>query len=269
MKYIFSIFLFLLFACAPKGFNSKKATKLDMSIWNNKKYQFAVLIHDLNTGEFSYWNDSLIAIPYTPASTFKIVNSIAGLESKAVADISTPIAWDSVVRSNPKWNHSQDMRTAFQNSTVWFYQEIARRVGAKKMQEYLDAFDYGNKSCKGAIDSFWLNGNLKISMYQQIQFIDKIVNRKLALQSETYDKLEKLMFMKKNGDYSVYGKTGWGEQDSTSIGWLVGYANDGKSKVSFVTLLISKEPTAFDFAAYRKNITFTALKRAGYIKDNE
>ncbi len=268
MKLIFPLFLILV-ACAPKGFNSKKATQLDLSVWNNKKYEFAVLIHDLNTGKYSYWNDSLIAIRFTPASTFKIANTIIGLETNAVQDVTTTFEWDSTVYKNPKWNHSQDMRSAFINSTVWYYQALARKIGAEKMENYLTAFTYGNSSCKGAIDSFWLNGELKISMMEQIQFIDKIVNKKLEIRPEIYEKLEKLMLLKKVGNYSVYGKTGWGVEESTSVGWLVGYAIDGDSKVSFATLILSEHPEDFDFAAYRKNITFTALKRAGYIKDNE
>src|SRR3954463_3880174 len=80
-----------------------------------------------------------------PASTFKIPNSLIALETGVVGDPDKDIfKWDGVVRSIEPWNKDHTLRTAIAASVVPVYQEIARRVGAERMQKYLDLFDYGN-----------------------------------------------------------------------------------------------------------------------------
>ncbi len=56
------------------------------------------------------------------------------------------------------------------HSVVWFYQEVARRIGAERMQAHLDALGYGNRDISGGIDKFWLTGGLRISPHEQIDF---------------------------------------------------------------------------------------------------
>jgi beta-lactamase class D len=67
----------------------------------------------------------------SPCSTFKILNSMIALESKVVKDENELIKWDGVVREYPQWNQDHSMRSAIAVSAVWFYQELARRIGEK------------------------------------------------------------------------------------------------------------------------------------------
>ena len=96
-----------------------------------------------------------------PASTFKIPNSLIALETGVVADPDKDVfKWDGVTRSIEAWNKDHTLRSAIAASAVPVYQEIARRIGAERMQKYLDLFDYGNRDIGGGIDQFWLTGNL-------------------------------------------------------------------------------------------------------------
>ena len=70
--------------------------------------------------------------------------------------------WDGVTRSIEAWNKDHTLRSAIAVSAVPVYQEIARRIGAERMQKYVDLFDYGNRDIGGGIDQFWLTGNLRI-----------------------------------------------------------------------------------------------------------
>ena len=54
---------------------------------------------------------------YSPASTFKILNSLIALQTKVIKDENTIIKWDSIDRSYEPWNRDQDMKMAFANST--------------------------------------------------------------------------------------------------------------------------------------------------------
>ena len=98
-----------------------------------------------------------------PASTFKIPNSIIALETGVVGDPDKDVfKWDGVTRSIEAWNKDHTLRSAIAVSAVPVYQEIARRIGAERMQKYVDLFDYGNRDIGGGIDQFWLTGNLRI-----------------------------------------------------------------------------------------------------------
>ena len=110
-----------------------------------------------------------------PASTFKIPNSLIALETGVVADTDKEVfKWDGVKRSIEPWNKDHTMRSAFAASAVPVYQDIARRIGAERMQKYLDLFEYGNRDIGGGIDQFWLTGDLRIDPMQQVDFVDRL-----------------------------------------------------------------------------------------------
>jgi beta-lactamase class D len=54
----------------------------------------------------------------------------------------------------PDWNRDHTLASAIRFSVVWYFQEIARRIGAARMQRYVDAFQYGNRDLSGGVDRF-------------------------------------------------------------------------------------------------------------------
>ncbi len=66
---------------------------------------------------------------YSPASTFKIVNSLIGLETGRINDEKMIIPWDGIKRNRQEWNKDLTMAEAFKVSSVPYYQEVARRIG--------------------------------------------------------------------------------------------------------------------------------------------
>ncbi len=128
-----------------------------------KKYydQFNVegsfVLYDPQADKYIFYNQDQFEQTFSPASTYKICNSLIGLETGVIKDENFVISWDSITRQNPKWNSDYDLKTAFKNSTVWYYQELARRVGGQQMKYWLDKANYGNADTSGGIDKFWLN----------------------------------------------------------------------------------------------------------------
>ena len=47
------------------------------------------------------------------------------------------------------------------------------------MQQYIDAAGYGNQELSGKIDSFWLDGSLKISADEQVTFLKRLYQNDL------------------------------------------------------------------------------------------
>ena len=97
----------------------------------------AFVLYDLNSGTYTYYNRDRCAERFLPASTFKLVNALVALETRVVAGADNVIEWDGVDRGYMPWNQDHTLATAMEYSVVWYYQEVARRVGRERMQEYV------------------------------------------------------------------------------------------------------------------------------------
>ncbi len=195
------------------------------------------VLYDPQADKFIFYNQDQFEQTFSPASTFKICNSLIGLETGVIKDENFVISWDSVTRQNPNWNSDHNLKTAFKNSTVWYYQELARRVGGQQMKQWLDKANYGNADTSGGIDKFWLTGGLRISPKQQIDFLRRLRDNQLAFSKRSVDILKNIMIVKDTLDYVVRAKNGWGGQDNKDVGWYVGYL-ETKGKVYYFTSCI-------------------------------
>jgi beta-lactamase class D len=200
-----------------------------------------------------------------PASTFKIPNSIIALETGVVEDPDKDVfKWDGVTRSIEPWNKDHTLRSAIAVSAVPVYQEIARRIGAERMQKYVDLFDYGNRDIGGGIDQFWLTGNLRIDPVQQIDFVDRLRRGVLPVSKRSQDLVRDILPVTKFGDSLIHAKSGLlgAEIGKPTLGWLVGWAEkDGKETVFALNLDI-REPRHI---AARMTLTQQCLTDIGAI----
>jgi beta-lactamase class D len=180
-----------------------------------------------------------------PASTFKIPNSLIALETGVVGDPDKDVfQWDGVVRSIEAWNRDHTMRSAIAASAVPVYQEIARRIGAERMQTYVDLFEYGNRDIGGGIDQFWLTGNLRIDPVQQVDFVDRLRRGVLPVSKRSQDIVRDILPVTKSGDAVIRAKTGLlgAEAGKPSLGWVVGWAEKGSANTVFALNLDVREP---------------------------
>jgi beta-lactamase class D len=180
-----------------------------------------------------------------PASTFKIPNSLIALETGAVGDPDRDVfKWDGVTRSIEAWNRDHTMRTAIAASAVPVYQEIARRIGAERMQKYLDLLEYGNRDIGGGIDQFWLTGNLRIDPVQQVDFVDRLRRGVLALSKRSQDLVRDILPVTKVGETTIRVKSGLlgAELGQPSLGWMVGWAEKGSANTVFALNMDCREP---------------------------
>jgi beta-lactamase class D len=124
------------------------------------------------------------------------------------------------------------------------YQEIARRIGAERMQKYLDLFDYGNRDIGGGIDQFWLTGNLRIDPVQQVDFVDRLRRGTLPVSKRSQDLVRDILPVTKVGDSVIHAKTGLlgAETGKPPLGWLVGWVDKGSLPTVFALNLDCTEP---------------------------
>lgn len=210
------------------------------------------VLYDLQQDQYFVHNSKRANTRFLPASTFKIFNSLVALEVGAVKNENQVLKWDGVQRPFPEWNQDQTMRTAIKDSVIWFYQEIARRVGQERMQRYINLTNYGNQNISGGIDQFWLQGGLQISAKEQIDFLVKLYRDQLPFSQRTMNTVKDILINERTPTYVLRGKTGWLWDASPNQGWYVGYLERG-DRVYFFAINIDM-PRPEDRAA-RTGIT--------------
>lgn len=221
------------------------------------KSEGCFVLYDLKRDRYIRYNSSRCQKRFIPASTFKIFNSLVALEIKAIADENTVIAWDGVNRAFPTWNQDQTMRTAFTRSVVWFYQDLARRIGKERMTKYIQAVGYGNQDISEKIDSFWLDGNLRISPEEQIKFLVRLYKEDLPFSTDVMKTVKDIMVIDRKEFYTLRGKTGWGINVDRikNIGWYVGYL-ERDNNVYFYALNLENQDLNFEMIPIRKKILY-------------
>ena len=196
---------------------------------------------DLESNTLQTWNPARAKERFIPASTFKIANSLIGLDTGTVKNLDEVLPYGGKPQMMKEWEHDMALREAMKLSAVPIYQELARRIGAEKMAAGVKSLDYGNADTKGAIDRFWLDGPLKISAVEQVAFIRRLLADELPLKKETMQEVRGIIPTETAGDVVIHFKTGWCTSTEPNIGWIVGWVERGGKKLPFALNIDMKE----------------------------
>ena len=269
----FTIFLLLiafLQSCSPNNVKQDKSLK---RYFDDHKVEGCCAVMDNASGKFTVHNlgryrDS----SYLPASTFKILNSLIGLQTGKISSDSMVIKWDGVERRVAEWNKDLNMYEAFRVSSVYYYQEVARRIGKDTMQLWLDSLKYGAKTDTGkvvitsAIDSFWLDNSLKITPDQQLGLVKRLYFDQLPFFKSYQEMVKRAMLFENNSNYRLGYKTGWGfKENGNAIGWVVGWVEENNHPYFFV-LNIESSDKDFDMRTIRMKMLKDILKQLGFFE---
>ena len=222
------------------------------------------LLYDSNRERYVRYRPERCRQGFLPASTFKIFNSLVGLETGVIADEDFVIPWDGVERRIASWNEDQDLRTAIRRSTVPYFQELARRAGEERMRFYLERENYGNGDLSAGIDRFWLEGGFRVSQEDQIEFLKKLYSGEMAFSRRSMEIVKKIIVLRETADYRLRGKTGWTWQGELEIGWLVGWVERDDNVFFFATNLESRDEN-FSMGSARKTVTYGILEDLGIL----
>lgn len=224
------------------------------------------LLFDAQNSKTYIYNPSLTDSGFLPASTFKILNSLIFLETKVLPDANTTVTWDGVKRRVDAWNKSQNLREAFANSTVWIYQKYAKEVGPERMKQFLHSAHFGNESIGGGIDRFWLDGDLRITPREQMDFLIRFYNRDLPFSKAVLDTVNDLFIYRQKDSVIYRGKTGWGFSNDIDLGWWIGYLTIGERVYFYVNFVKTDIPDNPKFSASRKTITENIFNELGILR---
>lgn len=230
------------------------------------KVEGCFLLYDFQEDKTLIYNSERCSQGFLPASTFKMVNTLIGLETGIITGLDFVIPWDSVQRQIPAWNHNHKLQSAFQNSVVPWYQELARRIGTEKVQFWVSKTRFGKMDISNEnIDLFWLTGNSRITPFEQLDFQKRLVNNELPFLQANIKLLKEIMILDKTLEYNLCGKTGWAVMNEKNIGWLAGYFEKGSEKYAFVINVESADENTDLFTKSRIAITRNILKELGLL----
>jgi beta-lactamase class D len=161
---------------------------------------------------------------FTPASTFKIANSLIGLDTGAVKSVDEVLPYGGKPQRIKEWERDMGLREAIKISNVPIYQELARRIGIERMREGVKKLDYGNMEIGNVVDRFWLDGPLAISAVEQTEFLHRLVKGSLPINPNAVSAVKEITLLEKTDTYELHAKAGWFVGPTPpQIGWWVGW----------------------------------------------
>lgn len=187
------------------------------------------VVHDVTADVYTVHDRKRAETRYIPASTFKIPNSLIGLSTGAVSSVDEVLPYGGKPTRRPEWAKDMSLRDAIKVSNVPIYQGLARRIGMDRMRESLRRLNYGNMDPGAVVDTFWLDGPLKISAVEQTVFLDKLAQDQLPFPKAAMAGVREIT--RQEGAADLHAKTGWGAQpkERADIGWWVGWVRkEGK-----------------------------------------
>jgi len=251
-------------AQAKQQIDSEQATIADeiAAIFESQNVEATLVVVSSDGKTQHTYNPVRAKTRFSPASTFKIVNTLIALEAGMVNSTASAFQWDGKNRGIASWNNDQTLSSAFQVSCVWCYQEIAREVGAEQYHSTLKKLGYGNQQVGEQVDLFWLNGTLQISAIEQVELLSQISNYSIEFERKNLEILRTIMRNKETRDYALYEKTGWATT-KPGIGWYVGFIEKGDDRWHFA---MNMRVDNAQQAKLRKPLTIQALQKLGVIE---
>jgi beta-lactamase class D len=232
----------------------------------------AFVLYDLKRDRYLRYNEARCRERFSPYSTFKIPNSLIGLDTGVIPNPEFVIKWDA--KKYPAFNEEtlpfsawwqdQTLRTALRRSVVWYYRELALKVGERRMKEYVQRLHYGNEDASGPLNGFWLNSTLKVSADEQVEFLKRLYKEELPVSKRSMQLVKEMATLEETPDYRLSGKTGGGPLgEGRFLGWFVGYLETKGDTYIFATEI--EGPTYISIRDERIALTKRILNGLGHL----
>ena len=208
-------------------------------------------------------NRPLAELRLTPASTFKLLIGLLGLESGAIPDAHTVLRWNGQPQGMPAWNRDHDLASAMRTSATWYFEDVLDHVDPAAVQTLLQRLRYGNQDARGSRRRFWLEGPLRISAVEQAEALARLVAGESGASKRSLGLLAEVTELGRDGQGVLYGKTGTAVADGQTVAWLVGGVRRGERRHTYALVMLAPEADGARLQQTRRGITEALLARHG------
>ncbi|WP_111853743.1 OXA-213 family carbapenem-hydrolyzing class D beta-lactamase [Acinetobacter oleivorans] len=229
----------------------------------DQAYTTGVLVIKRGQTEEIYGNDlKRASTEYVPASTFKMLNALIGLEHHK-ATTTEVFKWDGQKRLFPDWEKDMTLGDAMKASAIPVYQELAQRIGLDLMSKEVKRIGFGNADIGSKVDNFWLVGPLKITPEQETQFAYELANKTLPFSKNVQEQVQSMVFIEEKNGRKIYAKSGWGWDVEPQVGWLTGWVVQPQGEI--VAFSLNLEMKKGISSSIRKEIAYKGLEQLGVL----
>jgi beta-lactamase class D len=272
--FYFLPFVVYLSACSPNNVTEDNSLK---KYFDSAAVTGCFGMFDNGQGSFTIYNLARFRdSSFLPASTFKIINSLIGIETGRIVNENMIIKWDGITRfyvdrdTAKAWNRDLTMQEAFKVSALPYYQEVARRIGKDTMQKWLDTLGYGQRygkfKIKNNLETFWLDNSLKVTADEELGVVKKLYFDQLPFFKSTQRIVRNVMLQENNANYKLSYKTGTGfRENGNMLGWIVGWIEENNHPY-FFALQVESPDHHFSMLTARMNILKGILKQMGFFE---
>lgn len=188
-----------------------------------------------------------------PGSSFTIVESLVAVETGRLKDAQADI-------------NGLSLEQAFKGDSVYFFQELATRIGRDTLQKWIDTLGYARRYDTPRIvttDRFWTDNSIRITADEQLGIVKKLYFDQLPFQRRTHTIVSDLLLVQDSAEVKLAYKFSEGRNaDGARIGWIQGWKEIRQHPHFFVIQLRTRDE-AVDLKAAGKRILDQVL--AGFL----
>lgn len=251
MKKWIAVLLFISIGCVSKKPGNEVSPQAK-DYFPNMKGCF--LLYNLKTETYEkVINQENCKEQLVACSTFKVPLAVMAFDSGLLKDENMVMKWDGVKRDREVLNRDHNAKTWMGDSVVWFSQNLTKKMGEKKLKKYLANFYYGNQDISGGLTEAWLvapdkEPALKISAYQQVDFMQKLWTDKLPAKKRAMQLARDVTYLETSpAGAKLNGKTGsnfYTNSPQMRLGWFVSHVTKGETEYIAVTNFRDSKPGA-------------------------
>lgn len=186
--------------------------------------------------------------PVHPASSFKVLLALIGLETGSIKDAAEVLPWDGqAYPDNKVWEQDMALQEAMSTSSESYFKIVAKRIGRDRLQSWVKRANYGSINISANPEKAWTDGVLTITAPQQLDFMLRLANNDLPFRPDVMNTVKAVTLDHFDPELGIHGKTGTSFWNGTGFGWWVGWV-DAKPAAGRV------QPTAFALLVTLKSI---------------
>ncbi len=179
---------------------------------------------------------------FIPCSTFKLYLALFGLETGVVRSASELWKYNGERVGQAEGRRDMDLGAALLESSEWYFREVARKIGAKRLRELVAKISYGSGWRGTKPEDSYIDGSMLISPIEQARLAWKLETESLPFAKEHQQIVKNNLKVEK---LALWGKTGSSRKfpDGLSLGWYVGACEQSGKPLAFAVL--QRTPEAF------------------------
>ena len=213
--------------------SSENVSYVDLSTYFGE-YEGSFVFYDLENDAWSIHDREHAALRTAPDSTYKIYDSLFGLEEGIITPENSFIAWNGESYPFETWNADQTLPSAMSSSVNWYFQAIDEKLGFADVYSYIQEIGYGNENMRGDFSTYWMESSLKISPIEQVELLTRLQNNSFGFAPENINAVKDAICLFSSDTGTFYGKTGTGRVDGRDVnGWFIGFVETADNTYFF------------------------------------